>query len=912
MKHLFNILVFIFISFLSIGQGIPPNKLQGSPYENGVLLGKDQFINEGDTSFIYKHAKLDSIIASIIASLPKGVDSIWYNFNNIYYSIEGNEYYIDLPEFLISLDRGPDNALTYYNSLGGSGEIPLALVPTSGSEGQTIRKTLSAYEWQDYENIDSILVYPQQYYASGLTDSLGCNVLRIRKVENTTVTNEWLNLCTPSDTSLIKNIVTNSLDTLTLPRDSTTVLGGTGISVWESPTNTYNIQNTAPDQTVALTPTGIVSVSGAYPNFTINATEVDGDPNNEKQALSQSFTGSTEATYSLNLGGGSVKDTTGFMRLETMFSTAGSRTYRYKSNLGAILGITEDPLLGGNSNIEVLRTGNQLTWGLRKDNASNGQIYKYNGTAWALSSDATGLTNIFTTLPITTSGGATPTLAINTATGSNSGALSAADWTTFNNKIGGSGSSGRVAIWTGSNTQSYTDNLRSESAFLHTGYSDGIHIDASSATYASGVKFRNHGYAHCTFGMKGSSFVFSNTSSNHLALWPSPTDRLAIDMTSGIINIPNLAGTGTRLVTSTTTGNLGNSSIDISSIITGSGTTPRLAFWSGPNTLTSTANLRSESNYLFTGYSEGIHINGANASYASGVKFRNSGYAHCTFGMKGSSFVFSNTSSNELTLWPSPTDRLAINMSTGVVNIPNLAGTGNRLVLTSGTGDLSPVALGTGLSFSGTTLNLPAGVTTGNFLRWNGTTWTSDVPIFSFGVTGSTTNISCNSTMTATVNGGTNIVTSNSGGAVTVSTNNSYAQMRLTTTTQSMTAGSVYKIAFGTPISNGVITASDANDRFTVSETGVYKIHYDFGTSYVLGGSNSILTLIVKKNASLTDIFETETVSVPAASNAPLTIAKTALVSLTAGDYLELYGSMLIGTVSVNYGKGNMIIERID
>jgi len=55
--------------------------------------------------------------------------------------------------------------------------------------------------------------------------------------------------------------------------------GGTGISISGSPitsTGTLNITNTAPDQVVSLTGSGSTTVTGTYPNFTINSTSSSG------------------------------------------------------------------------------------------------------------------------------------------------------------------------------------------------------------------------------------------------------------------------------------------------------------------------------------------------------------------------------------------------------------------------------------------------------------------------------------------------------------------------------------------------------------------------------------------------------------------------------------------------------------
>ena len=50
---------------------------------------------------------------------------------------------------------------------------------------------------------------------------------------------------------------------------------GTGIQVEKTAANQLTFTNTAPDQTVALTGTGSVSVSGTYPNFSINGTDTN-------------------------------------------------------------------------------------------------------------------------------------------------------------------------------------------------------------------------------------------------------------------------------------------------------------------------------------------------------------------------------------------------------------------------------------------------------------------------------------------------------------------------------------------------------------------------------------------------------------------------------------------------------------
>lgn len=421
------------------------------------------------------------------------------------------------------LDKDPTNELPIINFVFDELDLPSTPCKTGDFAYDGLRKwwvcETDAPSWLELVEQPAIAITLNNLAGDSLYNWLvdvgyNSSLLGI-KVDNTLKLSNQTIIGTPTavikvDTSVIgtivniKNLISDSLATIVSPRDSTTVLGGTGITAWESPANTWNIQNDDPDQTVTLTPSGIISISGAYPNFTIGATEVDGDPNNEKQTLSQSFTGTTQATATLSLSGGNYVDTTGFMRLETMFSTAGSRTYRYKSNLGAIMGITEDPTLSGNSNIEVLRTGNQLTWGLRKDNASNGQFYKYNGTAWALATAPTGtVTSVGLGLgtsgtdanvsgsPITGSGSFT--LNLPTASATNRGLLSTSDWTTFNNKVSGTGTTNKLAIFNG------TSSLNSDSKLGWNAGSSYLDLDGTIR-----VPNTNTGYILSKFNNVGS------------------------------------------------------------------------------------------------------------------------------------------------------------------------------------------------------------------------------------------------------------------------------------------------------------------------------------------------------------------------------------------------------------------------
>jgi len=119
-----------------------------------------------------------------------------------------------------------------------------------------------------------------------------------------------------SVTGIYPNFTINSTDA------NTTYSAGTGIDV----TGT-TITNTAPDQPVAITGTGATSVTGTYPNFTISSTDnvndADADATNEIQVLSIS----NDTMYLSN--GGSV-----FMGnySDTLWKKSGNSIYNTNSD----------------------------------------------------------------------------------------------------------------------------------------------------------------------------------------------------------------------------------------------------------------------------------------------------------------------------------------------------------------------------------------------------------------------------------------------------------------------------------------------------------------------------------------------------------------------------------------------------
>lgn len=96
-------------------------------------------------------------------------------------------------------------------------------------------------------------------------------------------------------------LVTDGSGNVVWGNASSLLNAGTGITI-----SGNTITNSSPDQTVAVTGTGIVSVSGTYPNFNISATEVDGSVTNELQTLTRGGGANGTQVVNLSQSGGSV------------------------------------------------------------------------------------------------------------------------------------------------------------------------------------------------------------------------------------------------------------------------------------------------------------------------------------------------------------------------------------------------------------------------------------------------------------------------------------------------------------------------------------------------------------------------------------------------------------------------------
>ena len=169
---------------------------------------------------------------------------------------------------------------------------------------------------------------------------------------------------------------------------SVAATAGTGITVSGSPittSGTLTITNSAPDQTVVLTAGTGISTSGTYPNFTITNTSPS--------------------------SGGTVTSVTG-----------------------------TSPVVSSGGNTPAISMPAATT-------SVNGYLTSTDWNTFNNKGSGT-VTSVSATSPVTSSGGATPNIAMPAATTSVSGYLTSTDWTTFNNKSNTNGTVTSVAALT--------------------------------------------------------------------------------------------------------------------------------------------------------------------------------------------------------------------------------------------------------------------------------------------------------------------------------------------------------------------------------------------------------------------------------------------------------------------------------
>ena len=228
---------------------------------------------------------------------------------------------------------------------------------------------------------------------------------------------------TTSISGTYPNFTVTSNDSTLGTVTSVAATAGTGISITGSPitsSGTLNITNTAPDQTVVLTASTGISTSGTYPNFTITNSAPD-----QTVALTSGTGISTSGTYPNFTITNSAPDQTVALTAGTGISTSG--TYPNFTITNSAPDQTVALTGAGTTSI----TGTYPNFTITSNDSATGTVT----SVAALTLGTTG-TDLGSTVA---NGTTTPVITLNvpTASATNRGALSSADWTTFNGKGSG-------------------------------------------------------------------------------------------------------------------------------------------------------------------------------------------------------------------------------------------------------------------------------------------------------------------------------------------------------------------------------------------------------------------------------------------------------------------------------------------
>lgn len=187
-------------------------------------------------------------------------------------------------------------------------------------------------------------------------------------------------------------------------------------------------------------------------------------------------------------------------------------TLAQKTKTQAIVGISDNGTLQkikGSSTDDVLKwtTGGWVA-GAVPGGGGGGGITSLNGLTASTQTFATGTSGTDFGISSATS---THTFNLPTASATNRGALSSADWSTFNGKPGGSGTTNYVAYWSGTNT------IAADADFQFDGTRVGIQgapVSGFSLYTANAIRADGTLVTRGT----GSSFI-SSSSTPHLRLW---------------------------------------------------------------------------------------------------------------------------------------------------------------------------------------------------------------------------------------------------------------------------------------------------------------------------------------------------------------------------------------------------------
>lgn len=502
---------------------------------------------------------------------------------------------------------------------------------------------------------------------------------------------------------------TNSGGTVT----SIAATSGTGISVTGSPittSGTINITNTAPDQTVSLAQGQNMFVTGTYPNFTLTAASTN---------LSRSLTGSIGANPAVvNTLSSTGDDVSASYAKPITVNSVSSSTYQ--------LGIdtTSEKGVATKYDIELKQT--KLVSGTNIKTVNGNSLLGSGNLSIATGVTGTGTTN---KVAFWDSG---------TSLSNNNNF----HWDNTNTRLG-IGLTAPVQRLDLDGAMSFRLNsgvAPSASSWLHVGSTNAL-MSANGGSLIGNLTAYN-----ATINRSTRTFVLQGPSDGvgegiSFVTGSSTAERINIS-NSGTVRINGLAGTGERIASLNSTGELSRTSVDPSTVLFGNGVTNRIPYYNGTTSFTNSNSLRVDNSAnLIIGDATGslTAMQKVDVSGAISLRFANSltpsvnsvlhlgNTSNLSSGSTGSVVASqagyiagNNRGSNTLLLQgPSsgtsgisfvtgstPTEKMHI-ANTGDVYISNL-GTG-FVGVTSGV--LSTFTTGTGLSLSGGVLtNTVAGL----------------------------------------------------------------------------------------------------------------------------------------------------------------------------------------------------------
>lgn len=189
---------------------------------------------------------------------------------------------------------------------------------------------------------------------------------------------------------------------------------------------------------------------------------------------------------------------------------------------------------------------------------------------------------------------ATHTFNLPTASATNRGALSSADWTTFNGKqnaltnpVTGTGNNNYIAKFTSTGSTVGNSLLQSTTSnvFINQENSS-FGIDSQINTRLGFTKVSG-AQPYLTYA--SDSFVIASSSGANIESSNTFTPRFILT-TSGLVTLSNLAGSGTRMVVADSNGLL-STQVIITNPVTGTGSAGQVAYFTGTTTISSESNL---------------------------------------------------------------------------------------------------------------------------------------------------------------------------------------------------------------------------------------------------------------------------------------------------------------------------------